>query len=120
MYEGKAVLAIYTIFRSFDFLIPDGPELIYNYLLTEMDLPCKRNAFIFLTYADQARALEYLSSCMMDSVCNFGDILQLIIVELIQKVCRVSPRTEESLSSAYMALLTPIQTQFGTTRLAAF
>eukprot|EP01135_Chromosphaera_perkinsii_P000028 Nk52_evm7s16 gene=Nk52_evmTU7s16 len=86
----NAVLAIYTIYRSFDFLIPDAPELVHNYLMTEQDMSCKRNAFILLTYADQSRALEYLSSCM-DSVGNFGDILQLVVVELIHKVCHSSP-----------------------------
>ena len=86
----NAVLAIYTIYKSFDFLIPDAPELVHNYLMTEQDMSCKRNAFILLTYADQQKALEYLSGCM-DSVSGFGDILQLVIVELIQKVCRANP-----------------------------
>jgi len=34
----------------------------------------------------QERALNYLSSCI-DQVTSFGDILQLVIVELIYKVC---------------------------------
>ena len=38
-----------------------------------------------LLHADQSRALDYLSSCI-DQVTSFGDILQLIIVELIYKV----------------------------------
>ena len=33
----------------------------------------------------QERALEYLSTCI-DQVNTFGDILQLVIVELIYKV----------------------------------
>ena len=33
----------------------------------------------------QERALDYLSSCI-DQVTSFGDILQLVIVELIYKV----------------------------------
>jgi len=32
------------------------------------------------------RALNYLSNCI-DQVHTFGDILQLVIVELIYKVC---------------------------------
>lgn len=40
---------------------------------------------MMLLHADQKRALEYLSSCI-DQVTSFGDILQLIIVELIYKV----------------------------------
>lgn len=38
-----------------------------------------------LLHADQERALNYLASCL-DQVNNFGDILQLVIVELIYKV----------------------------------
>ncbi|GAB6021950.1 Coatomer subunit beta [Chamberlinius hualienensis] len=86
----NAVLAIYTIYRNFDFLIPDAPELIANFLEGEQDMSCKRNAFMMLIHADQERALNYLSSCI-DQVHSFGDILQLVIVELIYKVCHANP-----------------------------
>ncbi|CAG9766800.1 unnamed protein product [Ceutorhynchus assimilis] len=86
----NAVLAIFTIYRNFEFLIPDAPELISNYLDSEQDMSCKRNAFLMLLHADQDRALSYLSSCL-DQVTSFGDILQLVIVELIYKVCHTNP-----------------------------
>lgn len=70
--------------RNFDFLIPDAPELISNFLEGEQDMSCKRNAFMMLIHADQERALTYLSTCI-DQVNSFGDILQLVIVELIYK-----------------------------------
>lgn len=90
----NAVLAIFTIYRNFEFLIPDAPELISNFLEGEQDMSCKRNAFLMLLHADQDRALSYLSSCL-DQVTSFGDILQLVIVELIYKVCHANP-TERS------------------------
>ncbi|KAA8595689.1 hypothetical protein FQN60_010980 [Etheostoma spectabile] len=65
----NAVLAIYTIYRNFEHLIPDAPELIHDFL---------------------DRALDYLSTCI-DQVHTFGDILQLVIVELIYKVCHANP-----------------------------
>ncbi|ESO00164.1 hypothetical protein HELRODRAFT_101151 [Helobdella robusta] len=86
----NAVLAIYTIYRNFDFLMPDAPELIATYLEGEADASCKRNAFMMLIHADQEKALSYLSSCI-DQVHTFGDILQLVIVELIYKVCHANP-----------------------------
>ncbi|KAL5011126.1 hypothetical protein ScPMuIL_013431 [Solemya velum] len=86
----NAVLAIYTIYRNHDFLIPDAPELIAKFLEGEQDMSCKRNAFMMLIHADQERALNYLSSCI-DQVTSFGDILQLVIVELIYKVCHANP-----------------------------
>ncbi|CAG9854809.1 unnamed protein product [Phyllotreta striolata] len=90
----NAVLAIFTIYKNFEFLIPDAPELISTYLDGEQDMSCKRNAFLMLLHADQDRALTYLSNCL-DQVASFGDILQLVIVELIYKVCHSNP-TERS------------------------
>ncbi|KAL0272803.1 UNVERIFIED_CONTAM: hypothetical protein PYX00_005639 [Menopon gallinae] len=86
----NAVLAIFTIYRNFEFLIPDAPELIATFLEGEQDMSCKRNAFLMLLHADQERALNYLASCL-DQVTSFGDILQLVIVELIYKVCHANP-----------------------------
>jgi len=86
----NAVMAIFTIYKNFDFLIPDAPELIANFLDGEQDMSCKRNAFMMLIHADQERALSYLSTCI-DQVQNFGDILQLVIVELIYRVCHQNP-----------------------------
>uniref|UniRef100_A0A6B2ELU2 Coatomer subunit beta n=1 Tax=Phlebotomus kandelakii TaxID=1109342 RepID=A0A6B2ELU2_9DIPT len=90
----NAVLAIFTIYKNFEWLVPDGPELIANFLDTQQDMSCKRNAFLMLLHADQERALNYLASCL-DQVNSFGDILQLVIVELIYKVCHANP-TERS------------------------
>merc|ERR1719447_599992 len=86
----NAVFAIFTIYRNFDFLIPDAPELVYEFLDKEQDASCKRNAFMMLIHADQERALDYLSSCI-DQVHSFNEILQLVIVELIYKVCIANP-----------------------------
>ncbi|XP_054261558.1 coatomer subunit beta isoform X1 [Macrosteles quadrilineatus] len=86
----NAVLAIFTIYKNFEFLIPDAPELVANFLEGEQDMSCKRNAFLMLLHADQERALAYLASCL-DQVNSFGDILQLVIVELIYKVCHANP-----------------------------
>lgn len=65
--------------------MPDAPEVIANFLETEQDMSCKRNAFLMLLHADQEKALSFLASCL-DQVSSFGDILQLVIVELIYKV----------------------------------
>lgn len=81
----NAVLAIFTIYRNFEFLIPDAPDLIAQYLEGEQDMSCRRNAFLMLLHAKQSRALTYLTNCL-DQVPSFGDILQLVIVELIYKV----------------------------------
>ena len=66
----NAVLAIFTIYKNFDFLIPDAPEVMLSFLETEQDASCQRNAFMMLIHADQDKALEYLSSCI-DQVGQF-------------------------------------------------
>lgn len=86
----NAVLAIFTIYRNFEFLIPDAPELVATFLEGEQDMSCKRNAFLMLLHADQERALAYLAD-RLDNVHSFSDILQLVIVELIYKVCHTNP-----------------------------
>lgn len=83
----NAVLAIYTIFKNFENLIPDAPSVIAAFLDKEQNAACKRNAFMMLIAADQTKALDYLSTCI-EQVGTFNDILQLVIVELVVKVCR--------------------------------
>lgn len=100
----NAVMAIFTIYKNFNFLIPDAPELIANYLEREQDMSCKRNAFMMLIHADQDRALNYLSSCI-DQVTTYGDILQLVIVELIYKVCHANPSERARFIRCIYALL---------------
>lgn len=101
----NAVLAIYTIYRNFDSLIPDAPELIQGYLEGEGDASCKRNAFMMLIHVDRERALEYLVSCI-DQVNEFNDILQLVIVELVYKVCHANPAERSRFIRCIYHLLT--------------
>lgn len=90
----NAVLAIFKIFVNFEFLIPDAPELVLTFLSRESDASCKRNAFLMLIHLDQKKALDYLNSCI-EQIGSFNEILQLVIVELIYKVCISNP-TERS------------------------
>jgi len=100
----NAVLAIYNIYSHFDYLIPDAPELIYNFLLVEGDASCKRNAFIMLFNCAQDKAVEYLST-VLDQVPSFGDMLQFIIVELIRKVCKKNPSERSKYIKCIFTLL---------------
>ncbi|CAH8518867.1 unnamed protein product [Heterobilharzia americana] len=45
---------------------------------------------MMLLHVRQSTALDYLTTCL-DEVQNFGDILQLVVVELIYKVCLAKP-----------------------------
>ncbi|CAG8439119.1 9991_t:CDS:10 [Ambispora gerdemannii] len=83
----NAVFAIYTIYKHFEYLIPDAPELIQTFLVAEADQTSKRNAFVMLCNTSQSRAVEYLNE-VFDQVPNFDELLQLAVIELIRKDCR--------------------------------
>ena len=81
----NAVLAVFTIYQHNDSLIPDAPDLVLHFLEQEGDPSCKRNAFLMLLHVDERKALDYLAACQ-EQVAMFGDIMQLVVVELIYKV----------------------------------
>lgn len=87
----NAVLAIYSIYKHFESLIPDAPELIFDFLSAEADASCKRNAFVMLLNTSPEKATEYLGG-VLDEVEGFSDVLQFIVVELIRKLVRQNPQ----------------------------
>ena len=86
----NAVLAIFAIHKSFEQLLPDGPEHVEKVLLAEADPMAKRNAFLMLFQSSQERAVAFLAD-NLDQVASYGDSLQLIVLELIRKVVRTNP-----------------------------
>ncbi|OTF73539.1 coatomer subunit beta-like protein, partial [Euroglyphus maynei] len=100
----NAVLAIFKIYMNFEFLIPDAPELVLEFLGRESDASCKRNAFLMLIHLDQKKALDYLNSCL-EQIGSFNEILQLVIVELIYKVCISNPGERSKFIRAIYNLL---------------
>lgn len=100
----NAVLAIFKIYINFEHLIPDAPEVVLDFLARETDASCKRNAFLMLIHLDQSKALDYLNSCL-DQITSFNDILQLVIVELIYKVCIANPSERSRFIRAIYSLL---------------
>lgn len=100
----NAVLAIFKIYVNFEFLIPDAPELVLDFLGRESDASCKRNAFLMLIHLDQKKALDYLNSCL-EQIGSFNEILQLVIVELIYKVCISNPSERSKFIRAIYNLL---------------
>jgi coatomer subunit beta len=83
----NAVLAIYSVYKDMPQLIPDAGEIIMDYLEKETDASCKRNAFLMLFNTHPDKALAYLMS-VMDQVATFGEVLQLIVLEMIRRVSR--------------------------------
>ncbi|GJJ13133.1 hypothetical protein Clacol_007383 [Clathrus columnatus] len=82
----NAVFAVYTIYRAFENLIPDAPELMQTFLVAESDSTCKRNAFVSLTNIAMPKAVEYIMQ-VFDQIPNFDELLQMAIIDLIRKDC---------------------------------
>lgn len=83
----NAVFAIYTIYREFEHLIPDAPELIQTFLAAESDATCKRNAFVFLANCAMPKAVEYIIQ-VFDQIAAMDELLQMSIIEVIRLDCK--------------------------------
>lgn len=80
----NAVWAMASIYQHSESLVPDAPELIQNFLASENDTTCKRNAFAALMTISHQKALEYLSGAF-DGIPNAEELLQLAELEFIRK-----------------------------------
>ncbi|KIY48173.1 coatomer protein [Fistulina hepatica ATCC 64428] len=83
----NAVFAIYSIYREFEHLIPDAPELIHTFLVVETDSTCKRNAFVFLSHCAMPKAVEYILG-IYDTIPTLDEALQMSIIEVIRLDCK--------------------------------
>lgn len=80
----NAVLAVYTIYRAFENLIPDAPELVHTFLAAESDATCKRNAFIFLANCAPSRAREWLLQTALDGIASVDELLQMAVIDFVR------------------------------------
>ncbi|KAI0652316.1 coatomer protein [Trametes meyenii] len=83
----NAVFAVYSIYREFEHLIPDAPELLQTFLAAESDATCKRNAFVFLAHCAMPKAVEYIIQ-VFDQIPGMDELLQMSIIEVIRLDCK--------------------------------
>ncbi|KAL4452385.1 hypothetical protein ABPG75_008047 [Micractinium tetrahymenae] len=102
----NAVLALAAIYRlpKGELLVPDAPELVERMLQNEQDLSTRRNAFHMLAEHAQDKAVAYLFQ-QIDRVADWGDILQIAVLDLIRKVCRSNPEQKGKYIKIILALL---------------
>ncbi|KAG6389144.1 hypothetical protein SASPL_150603 [Salvia splendens] len=84
----SAISSIYKLPNGEQFLV-DAPETIEKFLSTEQDQSTKRNAFFMLFNCAQDRAINYLLT-NVDRVSDWGELMQMVVLELIRKVCRTN------------------------------
>lgn len=87
----NAVLAVMSVYKlpQGEQLLDSAPEIIEKFLSTEQDQSSKRNAFLMLFTCAQDRAVNYLFT-HIDRVIDWGEQLQMVVLELIRKVCRAN------------------------------
>ncbi|PSS01033.1 Coatomer subunit beta-1 like [Actinidia chinensis var. chinensis] len=87
----NAILAVMSIYKlpQGEQLLVDAPEMIEKALSTEQDQSAKRNAFLMLFNCAQDRAISYLLT-HVDRVSEWGELLQMVVLDLIRKVCRTN------------------------------
>ncbi|KAI9189188.1 coatomer subunit beta [Blastocladiella emersonii ATCC 22665] len=83
----NAILAVYSIFKHNQVLIPDAPKLISDLLAKETDMACRRNAFVMLQNSAPELAIAYLAS-VAAQIPTFDENVQLAVVELVRKEAR--------------------------------
>ncbi|KAF7843137.1 coatomer subunit beta-1-like [Senna tora] len=85
----NAVLAVMSVYKlpQGEQLLDSAPEIVEKFLSTEQDSSSKRNAFLMLFSCAQDRAVNYLFT-NIDRINDWGEQLQMVVLELIRKVCR--------------------------------
>lgn len=99
-----AVMAIYKLPQG-EQLMADAPETIEKVLSTEQDPSAKRNAFLMLFTCAQEKAVSYLFT-HIDRILDWGEQLQMVVLELIRKVCRTNKHEKGKYIKIIISLLT--------------
>eukprot|EP00629_Pelagomonadales_sp_RCC1024_P005808 CAMPEP_0119270804 /NCGR_PEP_ID=MMETSP1329-20130426/7653_1 /TAXON_ID=114041 /ORGANISM="Genus nov. species nov., Strain RCC1024" /LENGTH=848 /DNA_ID=CAMNT_0007270835 /DNA_START=608 /DNA_END=3154 /DNA_ORIENTATION=- len=87
----NAALAIYHIHKyRGPSLVPDGAEVINEFIQAETEMGSRRNAFLMLFNEAEEMANDFLAS-HADELDDFGDGFALLVLELTRKVCRRDP-----------------------------
>ncbi|TYI48019.1 hypothetical protein E1A91_D13G217100v1 [Gossypium mustelinum] len=102
----NAILAVMSIYKlpQGDQLLVDAPDMTEKVLSTEQDPSAKRNAFLMLFTCAQERATNYLLT-HVDRVSEWGELLQMVVLELICKVCRTNCGEKAKYIKIIIALL---------------
>mmetsp|Transcript_19774 Transcript_19774/g.24391 ORF Transcript_19774/g.24391 Transcript_19774/m.24391 type:complete len:972 (+) Transcript_19774:120-3035(+) len=101
----NAALTIFHAHKMFgDNLIPDAPELIQSFLLSEKDVSARRNAFLMLFNQDEDMAIGFLAS-NMDDVGKYGDGFALLVLDLTRRVCRRDPNQKSRFVRVLLEML---------------
>lgn len=98
-----AILAVFSIYKVSDHLLPDAKDVINTFLIAETDPICKRNAFVGLAELDRESALGYLEE-NITAIESLDPLLQAAFVQFIRRDATHTP----SLKGQYVELLSDL------------
>lgn len=102
----NAALAVFHAHKLHgEHLLPDGPELMAQFIAAETDLAARRNAFLMLFNENEQLAFEFLGQHMQDGISKFGDGFSLLVLELTRRVCRKDPSQKSRFVRVLFSLL---------------
>jgi coatomer subunit beta len=88
----SAALCVFHIAKLHgEHLLPDGPELMAQFLAAETDMAARRNAFMMLINENEELAFEFLGQHIQEGITQFGDGFCLLVLDLTRRVCRRDP-----------------------------
>eukprot|EP00980_Cylindrotheca_fusiformis_P007367 scaffold1525_cov142-Cylindrotheca_fusiformis.AAC.167 len=88
----NAALAVFHTHKLHgEHLLPDGSDLVAEFIAAETDTAARRNAFMMLLHENEPLAFEFLGQHMGDGISKFGDGFSLLVLELTRRVCRKDP-----------------------------
>lgn len=102
----NAALAVFHAHKLHgDHLLPDGPELMAQFIASETDMAARRNAFLMLFKEAEPLAFEFLGQHMQEGISKFGDGFSLLVLELTRLVCRKDPSQKSRFVRVLFSLL---------------
>jgi len=105
----NAALAVFHAHRlNPETMIPDGPEVMQDFINNETDTGARRNAFLMMFNEAEDLAIQYLAR-NIESVAQFGDGFCLLVLELTRRVCRRDPTQKSRFVRVLFAMLSSDQ-----------
>ena len=100
----NAVLALAAIYKNDHHQMPDAPQLLEDFLEKEGDSSATRNALLMLVEIDSPAAVRFMRKCLEGAALK-DESVQVVMVELIRRICGQSPHEKAFYLSAVHSLL---------------
>eukprot|EP00917_Polyrhabdina_sp_WS-2016_P022219 GHVP01048253.1.p1 GENE.GHVP01048253.1~~GHVP01048253.1.p1 ORF type:complete len:983 (-),score=191.30 GHVP01048253.1:3180-6128(-) len=100
-----AVMCLFFIVTQFGHeTAPDAVDQVYTILQNETDLSTRRNAYLMMLHCNIEKALEFTLE-QQNALHEYGDIFQLVVLDLLRKVHSEAPEHTTSVLSVVVSMM---------------